>query len=491
MTDRIAARAVLIASNRGPVSFEPDEEGELQPKRGTGGLVTALTGALQMTGGLWIAAAMSEGDRQQASALPDGRIEVLAEDAKYDLRYLTPPEETFDRFYNVISNRILWFLHHYLWDTVRSPRFGASTRQAWEDYIRVNRLFAEALAEEGHAQHLPPAYLIQDYHLALTPAMLRKEEPGASIAHFSHTPFCGPTWLRVLPDYMADALIRGMLGADVLGFHSEAWAENFLLCCRQMARADVDMDRRIVRAEGRETHVGVYPISVDHEALAQAELDPEVRTQRRGLARWRGDAKMILRVDRSELSKNILRGLLAYEAFLQRYPSWRGKVRHLAMMNPSRRAIPEYRAYTRECLAIAERINNELGTADWQPIEVKVKDDYLGAIAAYGLYDVLMVNPVFDGMNLVAMEGPLVNRRNGTLILSRNTGACPLLGEHAVVVNPFDVGEMAEAIHRTLIMKEEERARRAKGLRKAIKENPLSLWVQRQLDDLERVTSGR
>ena len=487
----MGARAILIASNRGPVSFEPDEEGELQAKRGTGGLVTALTGALQMTGGLWIAAAMSEGDRLQASASPDGRIEVLAEDAKYDLRYLAPPEETFDRYYNVISNRVLWFLHHYLWDTVRSPRFGASTRHAWEDYIRVNRLFAEALTEEGAAQHRPPAYLVQDYHLSLTPAMLRERRPDASIAHFSHTPFAGPTWLRVLPNYMASALVRGLLGADVLGFHSEAWAENFLLCCRHIEGVEVDLDGRIVRADGRDIHVGVYPISVDPEALAAAEVDPEVRRQRRALARWRGDAKMILRVDRSELSKNILRGLLAYETFLERYPSWRGKVRHLAMLNPSRRAIPEYRAYTRECLAIAERINNDLGTPDWQPVDVRVKDDYLGAVAAYGQYDVLMVNPVFDGMNLVAMEGPLVNRRNGAVILSRNTGACPLLGEHAIVVNPFDVGEMAEAIHRALIMKEDERARRAKGLRKAIRDNPLSLWVQRQLDDLERVTAGR
>ena len=198
MSDDRGARAILIASNRGPVSFEPDDEGELQAKRGTGGLVTALTGALQVTGGLWIAAAMSDGDRQQAASSPDGRIEVLSEDAKYDVRYLTPAEDVFERYYNVVSNRILWFLHHYLWDTVRSPRFGSSTRQAWDDYIRVNELFADALAEEGAKEHRPPVYLIHDYHLTLTPSMLRKRQPDASIAHFSRPGSSSSMFRRIL-----------------------------------------------------------------------------------------------------------------------------------------------------------------------------------------------------------------------------------------------------------------------------------------------------
>ena len=483
--------AILIASNRGPVSFVPDEEGELQPKRGAGGLVTALTGALEIAGGLWIASAMSEGDRQQVERSPSGRIEVLAEDVKFDLRYLAPSPETFERYYNVISNRVLWFLQHYLWDTVRSPRFGAATREAWEDYIRVNRMFAEALAEEGSALEVPPAYLVQDYHLALVPGMLRERRPEAAVAHFSHTPFADPTYLRVLPDYMSGALVRGMLGADVLGFQSEAWAENFLLCCRALPEVAVDLRRRRVTVDGRQVSVHVYPISVDVDSLRELEAEPDVRRTRRDIARWRDDARMILRVDRSELSKNILRGFLAYETLLQRYPQWRGRVKHLAHITPSRREIPEYRAYTRECLATVERINGELGTEDWQPIEVRLKDDYRGAVAAYGLYDVLIVNPVFDGMNLVSMEGPSVNRRNGVLILSRNAGAHSILGQHALGVNPFDVGEMADAIHRALIMTDEERASRARGLRRVIRANPIARWVERQLDDLQRAVAAR
>jgi len=489
------SRPVLIASNRGPIQFDIGTDGELEEARGGGGLVTALTGALSATEGLWVAAAMTEGDRMAAARAPGGRIEVADEDTKYHVRYLSLAEESYDRYYNVVSNRILWFAHHYLFDAPRSPRFGAAAQEAWRHYVAVNRAFAEALAEE----HPPgqggsgagPVYLVQDYHLSLVPAMLRRLRPEALTAHFSHTPFAGPDYFRVLPDHMADAVLRGLLGADVLGFQSQDWAENFLLCCRHVEGARVNLRARRVEIDGRPVLIRVFPIAIDAPAIRRTAATPPVRRLRREISRWKGNARMILRVDRTDLSKNILRGFLAYETFLREHPSWQGRVKFLALLNPSRRAIPEYRAYTRECLRAAERINAELGSADWRPIDVAVGDDYERAVAAYSLYDALMVNPVFDGMNLVAMEGPTVNRTGGTLILSRNAGAHRLLGKHALTVNPFDVGETAEAIRAALEMPKQDRRALHLGLRRAVAANPPARWVNRQLGQLERAFAAR
>jgi trehalose 6-phosphate synthase len=483
-------RPLVVASNRGPVSFEHDDD-ELAMKAGQGGLVTALTGALSMTGGLWIACAMTEGDREQVARSEDGRIEVLGEDVKFDVRYLSPPEHVFDRYYNLISNRVLWFLHHFLWDTVHSPRFGAGTREAWRDFVQVNEEFADALASAGDGRDPSPMYLVQDYHLALVPALLRKRRSDALIGHFSHTPFAGPAYLQILPPEMAEALLRGLLGADILGFQAEQWAEYFLLSCRTLPGARVDLRRRRVRLDGRETSVRVYPISVDGQSLRERSKTAEVRAARRRLARELGDMKLVLRVDRTELSKNILRGFLAFETFLKRHDEWRGRVRMLALLNPSRRGIPEYRAYTRECLAAAERINKEQGHDAWKPIDVRIQDAMDDVVAAYGLYDVLIVNPVFDGMNLVAMEGPTVNRRSGVVLLSRNAGSFEILHKHVVPVHPFDIEQQAEALHAALTMPEEDRAAHARGLRRVVSAHPLSKWVGRQLDDLERVAASR
>jgi trehalose 6-phosphate synthase len=483
-------RRLVIASNRGPVQYDLDPEGEPVANRGGGGLVTGLTGALQMTGGLWVAAAMSEGDRVMTERTPGGRIEVLDEDAKYTLRYLNAPPERFDRYYNVVSNRILWFVNHYLFNVARSPRFGESSERAWEDYSAVNEMFGAALAEEADGAK-PPAFLVQDYHLALVPAMLRKHRPDALVTHFSHTPFAGPTYFRILPPAIGETLLRGMLGADVLGFQSDDWADNFLLTCRKVLETKVDLRRRFVELDGRRTAVRVYPISIDADALHEAAKSDEVRALRREIGKWRGDCKMILRVDRTDLSKNIQRGFLAFEELLKRHPEWIGRVKFLALLNPSRRAIPEYRVYTRDCLRTADRINQELGTDGWRPIEIRVGDDFPRAVAAYGMYDVLMVNPVFDGMNLVAMEGPTVNRTSGAVILSRNAGAHTLLGRHTLEVNPFDVGETAEAVHRGLTMPKDERGRMSKGIRRVVRGNPPARWVSNQLEDLERAAAAR
>jgi trehalose 6-phosphate synthase len=483
----VTDRPVLVASNRGPVSFA-EEEGELVPRRGSGGLVTALAPAVQETGGLWVAAAMGEGDRRRIERSPDGRIDVVIDDSKYRLRLLGFDPGQYDGFYNAISNRLLWFLHHYLWDLPTVPGLGVEARDQWDSYRAVNEAFATALAEE--ARESPAAALVQDYHLSLVPAQLRTVAPAVRIAHFHHVPFAGADYLRLLPRAIREELLEGLLGADLLGFQTERWAENFLGACRLLEGTTVMYRRRAVRWRGRLVRVGVFPISIDAAQLRALAASPRVRRKRRALERWRGDRRLLLRVDRADLSKNVLRGFLAFEDLLRRFPEWRGRVVFLALLNPSRREIQEYRTYTEACLRTAERINAELGGSDWTPIDVRLGDDYDEVVAAYGLYDALMVNPVFDGMNLVAKEGVLLNRRHGALILSRTAGAYAELGRHAIGVDPVDVAGIAEAVDRAFRMPEGERAARATGLRRAAASRTPMQWARRQLRDLDRATGG-
>lgn len=476
-------RQVVIASNRGPVSFARDESGTIVAKRGSGGLVTALIGALHAAGGLWIASAMSDEDREQAGR---GRMEIDDPGARYSVRYLAFDPDEYDAFYNGISNRVLWMLHHCLWDAPRTPAFDAGTALAWEAYRRVNAAFADALAEEGDSD-----FLVQDYHLALAPAMLRDRRPDARIAHFSHIPFAGSTYFRVLPRRYRLELLAGLLGADVIGFHSVDWAENFLVDAREIPGATVNLRARTIRWRGRSVRVGIYPISIDVESLRSDARGQGVEDARRHLKDLVGHRALLLRVDRAELSKNILRGFLAFERFLEQCEGWRGSVVFFAQLNPSREGVPEYARYMEECFAAADRVNERFGTEDWLPVTVSHMDDFSTAIAGYERYDALLVNPVFDGMNLVAKEGPTLNRRDGALILSENAGAFPELGRHAVVVSPFDVEGTAEAIRRALEMPAPERARRARGLRSAVQRNRLDAWVLRQRADLRRSAARR
>ncbi|HEY3209079.1 MAG TPA: trehalose-6-phosphate synthase [Actinomycetota bacterium] len=481
-----SGRRIIVASNRGPVSFVRDESRKVVAKKGTGGLVTALTGALQLSGGLWIASAMTDEDRKQVAR---GRLDEAAGEARHDLRYLSFDPDLYDGFYNGISNRVLWFLHHLLWDIPRTPRFDETTQEAWDAFVRINRAFAEALAEEGEGSD-DAVYLVQDYHLSLVPAMLRGLRPEARIAHFSHIPFADAGYLRVLPDAIRVTLVEGLLGADVLGFQAHVWASNFLRSCQAHTESHVDFGQGMIRWQGRQVRVGVYPISIDVESLRKAAVEDEVGLAARRVLGWRRDRKLLLRVDRAELSKNILRGFDAYEAFLRDHPQWRREVVFMAHLSPSRTDIPEYVKYVGQCRAAARRINSRFGGKGWQPVHLSIKDDFAMALAAYTMYDALLVNPVFDGMNLVAKEGPVLNERDGVLILSENTGAFEELGRHALRVNPFDVAETAEAIAAALEMDEDERAARAAALRQAVEANRLDRWVQAQLDDLERVKSG-
>ncbi|GAA4093948.1 alpha,alpha-trehalose-phosphate synthase (UDP-forming) [Nonomuraea soli] len=469
--------SVLVASNRGPVSFTVSDEGALIMKRGGGGLVSGLSGVAKSNGVLWVCAALSDGDRSAVRQAPGGRLDQAGYDTGA-LRMLDIPPATFHRAYNAVANSTLWFVNHLLYDIPNAPLFGTRFEREWESYRDYNGAFALALAEEaGHEARV----MVQDYHLTLTPAMLRAERPDLRIAHFSHTPWAPPEYFSLLPDEVAREVLEGILGADHAGFLTERWAQAFADCCRHLLGAEVSGGG--VTYEGRTTNIGVHSLGVDGDSLWQRACEPDVESHMAALREQTGNRRLIVRIDRTELSKNIVRGLLAYREFLAAHPEWHGRVVHLAFAYPSRHDLPEYREYTAAVQRCAKEIEDEYGTEDWDPLILNVNDDYPRSLAAYRLADVLLVNPIRDGMNLVAKEGPILSDRCA-LVLSREAGAAAELGGDAIVVNPYDVGETARALHSALVMDEDERLRRAASLRRAATALPPEKWLSSQLDAL-------
>ena len=474
---------LVVASNRGPVQFEVDDDGTLRPGRGAGGMAAALGPALAGQGGTWVAAAISDGDRVAARrvARSGRRRRIDLPQGPVQLRSLVIDPREYQNYYNRVSNRTLWFLQHYLFDVPRHPRFDASFRNAWRNYRDVNRAYAAACDDE--ADRGAEIY-IQDYHLALAPAMLRERRSDLGIGHFTHCPWAEPQYFEMLPRPIREELLEGMLGADLLGFLVPRWSRNFLLCCGE-AGYQVDEAGGTVRApDGRVVRVRSYPLGVDADDLRARVTERDVQAQLRSVRDLARGRSLVVRVDRMELSKNILRGLDGFATFLESHPRMRGRVVHFALAYASRRDLPEYQAYTAEVKQTAEAINERFRTKTWEPVRLELRDNYPRALAALALADVLVVNPVWDGMNLVAKEGPSVSERDTVLILSRNAGAADDLGDGAILVNPFDTVELADAIGSALVMPSEERAYRAKRLREQAAALPPQDWFSAQRQDL-------
>ena len=460
--------SLLLASNRGPVSYAEDGRGGLVARRGGGGLVSAVTRASADGSLLWVCAALSEADRLAARAA-DGRVQPGVEMLDLD-------PVTFDRAYNGVANSTLWFVSHLLYDTASAPVFDARTAREWEAYRAYDDAFAEALARDA----APGAtVLVQDYHLALTPRQLRERRPDLRIGHFSHTPWAPPEYFCLLPDEVAREVLLGMLGADAVGFHSARWADAFGRCCEQVLGATWADGQ--VRHEGRSTRVSVHPLGVDADELRAVAVAPEVQGRLPLLRELVGDRQLVLRIDRTELSKNIVRGLEAYRELLRTRPEWHERVVHLAFAYPSRPDLPEYRAYTGVVQRVAREVNEQYATPGWLPVHLEVRDDYPRSLAAYTLADVLLVNPLRDGMNLVAKEGPVLSERGVSLVLSRQAGAADELGEDAHLVNPYDVSQTARALHEALSTPADVRLARSRRLAAAATALPPSAWLDAQV----------
>ncbi|ACY96391.1 alpha,alpha-trehalose-phosphate synthase (UDP-forming) [Thermomonospora curvata] len=478
---------VLVASNRGPVSFSLSEDGALTMRRGGGGLVSGLAAVAAKSGPhgeggpeiVWVCAALSDADRLAARQAPDGRLDKAGHDTGgASVRMLGIPAATFQRAYNGVANSTLWFVHHMLYDTPNAPHFDARARRDWQSYEAYNAAFADALARDA-AHGAKTA--IQDYHLALAPRMLRERRPDLKIAHFSHTPWAPPEYYRMLPDDIGVQVLEGILGADHAGFLAERWAAAFLDCCEALLHAKVDRAARTVSYRGHLTRIGVHGLGVDGAELIERARREDVRAREQALREQVGDRQLIVRIDRTELSKNIVRGLAAYRELLTNHPEWRGRVVHLAFAYPSRHDLPEYRRYTEQVRKLADQIVEEFATPTWQPLILQVNDDYPRSLAAYRMADVLLVNPIRDGMNLVAKEGPVLSRNGCALVLSREAGAAADLGEDALLINPFDVSQTAETLHRALLMSPRERAERCRRLAAAATALPPQRWFADQL----------
>jgi trehalose 6-phosphate synthase len=491
-----ARRRLLVASNRGPLSFAMAPDGSLSARRGGGGLVSGLMPGLSALAGqaevLWICAALSDADRAAARQDPDGRrfgIDGASPGAspsggRTAVRTLDIPPGIFEGAYNAVANATLWFVQHMMFDTPVQPWFGPSFRQDWQSYETYNDAFAQALEQGVTTAPDQARVLVQDYHLALAPRMLRDRVPGVRIAHFSHTPWAPVDYYRILPDENGRAVLDGILGADHAGFLSQRWASAFLDCCEALLGAQVDRDAQRVIHRGHVTSVGVHPLGVDAPALRERAHAADVQAGVDALTELAGNRKIIVRVDRTELSKNILRGLAAYRELLATRPEWHGKVVHIAFAYPSRSSVPGYREYTEQVKRLAAEINAEFATPDWQPLVLEVKDDYSRSLAACRVADVLVVNPIRDGMNLVAEEGPVLSDRDCALVLSREAGAASLLGSDALLVNPYDIGATASALHQALTMPDDDRRRRRVALAKAAASHSPSSWLTAQLDAL-------
>jgi trehalose 6-phosphate synthase len=287
----------------------------------------------------------------------------------------------------------------------------------------------------------------------------------------------------VLPSRIRQEIFTGLLANDIIGFHTRSYRRNFLQCCQDLMDLEVDFERGVVRFAEREVWVRAYPLPIDHEATRRIAQGPHVKEFESELLRRRRDF-LILRVDRADLSKNVLRGFSAFDLFLEQHPEFSERVTFVAQMMPSRTDVPQYAEYLERIEAIVAVVNHRHGTPDWMPIQLKLRDNLEEAMAAYKHYDVLLVNAMFDGMNLVAKEGPIVNEREGVSILSENTGAHEELGEFALSVNPFDIQELADSIHAALTMGAEDRSRRARGLAEIVTSRDPGDWIDDQLADI-------
>jgi trehalose 6-phosphate synthase len=477
-----------MASNRGPVSFTLDHGGQLTARRGGGGLVSGLSSVAEHSDALWVCAALGDADRAAARAAPEGRLSLDGTPGGSAVRMLDIAPAIFNRAYNAVANSTLWFVHHMLYDTPNQPDFGLAFEREWESFRTYNRTFAEALAQDAGTGGAPVRAVVQDYHLTLVPRMLADLRPDVRIAHFSHTPWAPPDYYRMLPAEVAREVLDGILGADHAGFLSQRWADAFLDCCEAVLGADVRVDRvrRQVSYQGHVTGIGVHPLGVDAGELTSRASEPDVLARAAALAKAAGDRKLIVRIDRTELSKNIVRGLEAYRELLTAYPQWQGQVIHVAFAYPSRHDLPEYREYTKRVQRLASEISEEFSTEDWDPLILQVDDDYARSLAAYRLADVLLVNPIRDGMNLVAKEGPILSDGGCALVLSREAGAAAELAPEALMVNPFDVSGTARALHDALTMPDDERKARSAALAAKAAALPPARWFADQLAALDQ-----
>lgn len=480
-TDPASTGKLIVASNRGPVSWSQADDGSWTPSRGAGGLIVALGGALQERPGTWVSVALEDGDRAMSAAHDGQAFTADTGQGRFTLR-LVDVGQAYDDYYNKVANRLLWFTLHQLWSEPYYP-LGDGWTGAWAAYRDVNQQVAEAVIAEAGDDPTPEIHL-QDYHLLTAAPHIRAAIPGARILHYIHTPWVDPTYFRRLPDPIIAAIMDGLGACDVVGVSAREWAEGLRRCMVQIGGAtkgERTAEGTWVRTERGPTLVSRFTLGVDADSLSGVAASPEAIAEREALAADIGDRKLIVRADRTDLSKNILRGMVAYDLLLRRRPELVDTVHLRALLNPSRQGVPEYREYLTRCEEKAEEIRQRHGEA---VLTIDTTQNFPRVVAALQSYDVLLVNPVIDGTNLVAKEGPALNDRDGVLVLSRNAGAADTMTD-ALMVNPFDVEQTVAALEQALDMPDDERRRRAEAMRSAASAGTPADWLAAQRQALE------
>ena len=471
---------LIMVSNRGPLEHYIDDTGRLQRRWNSGGVATALSALTTSTPLTWIANASSDADRKLAER---GRI-VELEHGKC-LRLVAPEVDASDLFYNTFCNPILWFVHHSLCGLLQREDAEQQALDAWEHgYLPVNQAFAEAVVEELERSERPGHVMLHDYHFYAAPLFIRNLSPTTVLQHFIHVPWPEPEGWRQLPRPIVESICEGLLANDSVVFQTEQSVSNFIRTCEAfLPDAEIAADGDSITHAGRTTRVWANPVSVDIWDLRGQLMSPEAETYRASLSAAKGQ-RTIVRVDRLDPSKNIVAGFRAFDRLLEQHPEWAGAVRFLAFLVPSRTGIPEYRTYAEEVFAEVEAVNERHAGPGWTPITVFHEENRLQALVALSLYDVLLVNPVVDGMNLVSKEGPVLNERDGVLVLSKSAGSYAELGEAALAVCSDDIDGTAEALHAALGLPADERRQRAQSLRAAVLRHDLRRWLSLLLADL-------
>ena len=480
---RLSGRRIILASNRGPIEYYFTEDGQLRSRRGSGGVVTALSSLSKYVELDWIASAMGQGDREVAQRAQGKRFKTPDNDNLY-LRFVVCSRNTYHKYYSVICNPLLWFLQHYMWNTPTTPNIDILTHDAWENgYVSVNEAFARAVVAEAKRSSLPPVVILNDYHLYLAGAYIRRQMPNLVIQHFTHIPWPAACYWQLLPSSMRQAIFQSLCATDIVGLQTRRDVHNFLHCCETFVdQAEVDYGQHTVKVNEHLVQVKAYPISVDVAGLEKLVSSTRLQEYEQKLRQLCGEQTMV-RVDRAEPSKNIVRGFRAFDKLLEHYPQFRGKVKFIAFLVPTRTHLRPYQRYMQEVTQLIEAINSKYGTEEWYPIDFFYENNYVQALAGMRLYDVLLVNAVIDGMNLVAKEGPTVNNSDGVLILSETVGACEQLGENALTVAPADLEGTTQALYTALTMPSDERKRRATMLKKSIEEEDITNWLLHLLED--------
>ncbi|MBC7542506.1 MAG: trehalose-6-phosphate synthase [Candidatus Sericytochromatia bacterium] len=479
---RLSGRPVIVASNRGPVEFH-EREGLIVPHRGQGGLVTAVSAVAARLPATWVSAPLSAVDQRLALAGTPMTVPSGSGHAPLQVRFVAPEAAEFRGYYDHIANALLWFLQHGVHHAPESPDIDLSTWGSWHAYRQVNQRFADAIIAACQGKAGRPLILLHDYHLYLVPGMLRAALPAATIQHFTHIAWPHPDQWRQLPAEMRHNLIRSLLCCDHLGFNTRRYAEAFTAACTTFLDAEAGPDGW-VRYAGHRTRVRGYPVSIDVGNLERFARSEPVRLAEQRLlgdadSRWR-----IVQVARTDPSKNVLRSFKAIDALLAERPELRGQLVFWGLLPTSRQTCEKYQEYLHRLKRLAASINHRYRQGSWRPIRLYLENDYGRGIAAMKHYDVLLVNSLADGMNLVAKEGPIVNQRAGVLVLSETAGVTEELGPYSLVINPYDVDATAQALWRALCLPLARRQALQDSQRAYLTDHDVFRWAHEQLMDI-------